>query len=193
MPSRNVLFPACLLVLMGAGTMAAPEPQQPSANKTPAIAKPSTAKETRPDLVVVSITFTNFKTSRESDGVLKGSVIPAFTYKNQGRSRTGPFQVAWEYWNGASKTWQPYLGQAFTNDLAPGQSWTEGGQPADNFIWVIGPEWPKFRVRLDWGHAVDESNETNNDLVREFKPRMIPLPTPTPSRPLNTNPIPLSR
>jgi len=191
MASRNVLFPACLFALLGADLMAAPQPQHPAASKPVAVAKTPMMQDTRPDLVVVSINFTSFTTSRDSNGVLRGGVIPAFTYKNQGRSRSGPFQVAWEYWDTASKTWQPHLGQSFTNDLAPGQSWTEGGQPADSFIWTIGTEWPKFRVRLDWGHAVNESNESNNDLVREFKPRMMPLPTPT-SRPLPQATIPLS-
>ena len=189
MISRNGLVLTSLFVLLAASLMAAPP--QPSANKPLAAATVPALMDTRPDLVVVSINFTNFTTSPNSNGSLGGSVIPAFTYKNQGRSRTGPFQIAWEYWDKAGNTWRPYLGQSFTNDLAAGQSWTEGGQPADQFLWNIGPDWPKFRVRLDGGRAVHESNETNNSMVREFRPAMMPLRTPTP-RPLNSPTVPLS-
>ena len=189
MTSRNGLFLTCPFVLLGASVMAAPP--QPPASKPLAAANVPAIKETRPDLVVVSINFTNFSTSPNSTGGLRGAVTPAFTYKNQGRSRTGPFQIAWEYWDKAANTWRPYLGQSFTNDLAAGQSWTEGGHPADQLLWDIGPDWPKFRVRLDGGHAVNESNEANNDLVREFRPMMKPLPTPTQPRSLNPNPVPL--
>jgi hypothetical protein len=192
MVSRNALVLACMFAVVGAGLTAAPQPQQPTAKKPVAVAKTPAVVDMRPDLVVVSITYSDFSTFRDAAGVLKGSVVPAFTYKNQGRTRSGPFKITWEYWDPTSNTWAPHLGQVFTNDLAPGQSWSEGGQPADGFIWVIGSYWPKFRVRLDPDNTVAEANESNNILVREFKPAIRPLPTPQPHGhlpPPNTVPV----
>ncbi len=177
MAPRNVLLATSLLTMLTAGVLAAPPPT-PAPSSHPAGTPPPIPKENRPDLLVVSIDFTKFETWRDSSGALRASIVPAFTYKNRGLTRSGPFQITWEYWDYAAQKWQAHLGQLFTNDLGPGQSWSEGGQPADAFIWTVGSVWPKFRVQLDPANAVNESNETNNTLVREFRPR-FPLPPPT--------------
>lgn len=170
MPRKTVLVAACSILLLGAGIVAAVETVQAGATRVPV--------DMRPDLVVVSIDFKEFHTYKDASGVLKGWVLPSFTYKNQGRTRSGPFQIAWEYWDKWNNAWIPFLGQFFTNNLAPGQSWTEGGQMADQCGWTIGVDPPRFRVRLDTGSAVAESDETNNNMVREFKPKIVaPVPS----------------
>jgi hypothetical protein len=171
MSSRSIICMAVSLLFLGAGIALATQNQNP----------PSSPKglkiESRPDLVVVSIEFKNYRVYPNPDGTKSGSVYPAFTYKNQGPTATGNFNVAWEYWDHASKAWIPFLGQFFTNHLGAGQSWTEGGQPVDTCTFTVGVNPPRFRVRLDTGNTVAESNENNNVFEKEFKP-MIAGPIP---------------
>jgi hypothetical protein len=170
MSSKSIVCAVVLLLLIGvnAGAQAQKPPSTPTGLKV----------ETLPDLVVVSIDFKNYKVSPNPDGTQGASVLPGFTYKNQGPTGTGPFNVTWEYWDYGTKSWGRYLGQYFTNTLAAGQSWTEGGKMVDEFIFTPGANPPRFRVQLDTGHTVAESNENNNTLEKEFKP-IIAAPIPS--------------
>jgi hypothetical protein len=51
--------------------------------------------------------------------------------------------------------------------LAAGEVRKFGGQPVDECNWAAGAERPKFRLRLDFNHVVTESNEDNNDLMKQ--------------------------
>ena len=127
-----------------------------------------------PDLLVVSIDFKDYRTHTGTNGVKRGIVIPSVTYKNQGSVSSGAFQLAWEYFDYGTNSWQFWLQSApLTNSLGAGQSFTEGGHLADEFGWNIGANWPKFRCRLDINSAVTESNETNNNLEKTFSPLTI--------------------
>lgn len=167
--SRSLACAIASLLFLGANVLA--QTQNPPSSPT------GLKIESRPDLVVVSIDYKDYKTYPNPDGTRGGSVLPSFTYKNQGKTGTGNFNLTWEYWDHASNTWIPFLGQFFTNHLAAGQSWTEGGQPVDQCTFTVGVNPPRFRVRLDTGNTVAESNENNNTMEKEFKP-MISGPIP---------------
>ena len=136
-----------------------------------------------PDLVVVSIDFKNYKTwALDANGIKRGSFLPSVTYKNQGSASSGAFQLAWEYFDYGTNSWQFWLQSApLTNSLGAGQSFTEGGHLADEFGWNIGANWPKFRCRLDINRAVTESKEDNNNLEKTFSPLTI---GPSPGTPI---------
>lgn len=162
-----------ILVLLAAGMDA--QIQKPPDSRPDLKPKPL------PDLVVVSIDFKDYKTLTGANGVKRGSIIPSVTYKNQGSASSGAFQLAWEYFNYGTNSWQFWLQSApLTNSLGAGQSFTEGGHLADEFGWNIGANWPKFRCRLDINRAVTESKEDNNETTKTFTPLTAGPSTPTP-------------
>lgn len=148
----------------------------------PPDSRPDLKPKPLPDLVVVSIDFKDYKITTGANGVKRGSFIPSVTYKNQGSATSGSFQLAWEHFNYGTNSWQYWLQSApLTNNLAAGQSFTEGGHLADEFGWNIGSVWPKFRCRLDIGPSVTESNENNNSLEKTFSPLTL---GPSPRTPI---------
>lgn len=139
---------------------AQPRPENPAIKAKPLLV---------PDLVVVSIDFKSYKTY-SSGGVLKGSMLPSVTYKNQGNAPSGSFKLAWEYFDYGTNSWKFWLQSTYlTNSLAAGASFTEGGHLSDEFTWTIGAQWPKFRCRLDVQNNVTESNENNNEMTKSFR------------------------
>jgi len=173
MTPRTFVFAVVALLLLGSSVRAAQQGQGGAASALPAAPSPGSAQVAalRPDLYVVSIDFTHFQVSTKPDGTKQGNAYAGFTVRNGGQARTGPFTMTWEFWNHGANAWQPFLGQFFTNQvLEAGQSRAIGGQPVDNIIWTIGVNTPRFRVRLDTTGAVAETNEANNELIKEFKP-----------------------
>ena len=166
--TRKIVFTAALSVLLSA--TAPTIYAQAQARQKPANFESVPKPNLRPDLVVVSIDFKNYKTFT-SNGSQKGSVLPSVTYKNQGSAPSGTFKLAWEYFDYATNSWQFWLQSTYlTNSLAAGGGYTQGGQLSDEFTWTIGAQWPKFRCRLDVQNTVTESNESNNELTKTYRP-----------------------
>lgn len=181
MKPRKVLLAAASLLLLATSGVAAPKNQAGPASGVPPTPRPGGAQVPayQPDLDVISIEFKNFKIHTRPDGTKSASFFPAFTYKNIGNARTGEFTLTWEFWDYGAGKWTWWLTPLFTNNLAPGQSWSQGGQPADEFGFAYKPPWPKFRVKLDTTGVVTESNEGNNEMIKEFNPLVAgPVPTP---------------
>jgi hypothetical protein len=173
MTPRTFVFAVVALLVLGSSVRAAQQGQGGTPSSLPAGPPAGSAQVAAllPDLFVVSIDFTHYQVSTKPDGTKQGSAYAGFTVKNGGKTRTKPFTMTWEFWNHAANAWQPFLGQFFTDQvLEAGQSRTIGGQPVDNIIWTIGVNTPRFRVRLDTTGAVAETNEANNELIKEFKP-----------------------
>jgi len=170
-----IAIPILLLAAVALSTAQQKKPDAPTGLKITSL----------PDLVVVSIDFKDYKTWTDASGVKRGSFLPSVTYKNQGSAPSGSFQLAWEYFDYGSNSWQFWLQSTpLTNSLAAGQSFTEGGHLADEFGWNIGANWPKFRCRLDIKGVkgeVAESNETNNNLEKTFSSLTI---GPSPGTPI---------
>ena len=175
---------AAAFLLSGLAAVAAPPQPQPV---NPPLTRPAPGgaqvPALRPDLVVVSLELRNPSVTPNPDGSRKVGFTPAFTYRNAGNAQSGEFRIVWEYWDAAAGQWQWWLTPFWTNDLAPGQSWSQGGQPADYLPLTIpaGAPLPKFRVRLDTLGQVTESDETNNELVRQV---LVAAPAPGPLQPV---------
>jgi hypothetical protein len=173
MASRTAVLATTALLLLGSGAIAAQQgdagaPAHPQ-SVAPRASAPAVARQ--PDLFVVSIDFTHYQLHTKPDGTKQGSAYVGFTFKNGGKAKAASFSVTWEYWDHAAQAWLPFLGQFFTDQaLEAGQSRSIGGQPVDAVIWTIGVDPPRFRARLDTTGVVAESNETNNEMIKEFKP-----------------------
>jgi hypothetical protein len=181
-PTCCVLAAAALL-LSGVAVAAPPQPQPVNPALRPPTPGEAQVLAHRPDLAVVSLELRGATVTTNPDGSRSGGFTPAFTYKNAGNARSGPFQVVWEYWDAGAGKWQWWLTPFWTNDLAPGQSWSQGGQPADYFGFYsvpAGTPLPKFRVRLDTLNQVAESDETNNEVTRQM---LTAVPAASPLQP----------
>ncbi|MCZ7652490.1 MAG: hypothetical protein M5U13_15515 [Thermoanaerobaculia bacterium] len=186
--TRFALAAAVLLLAGLAAVAAPPQPQPVNPALTPPAPGGAQVPAHRPDLVVVSLDLRNPSVTPNPDGSRRVGFTPAFTYKNAGNARSGEFRLVWEYMDPATGQWQWWLAPFWTNDLAPGQSWSQGGQPADYLPLTIpaGAPLPKFRVRLDTLGQVAESDETNNEKTRQLlvaAPAMPTLQPVTPPRP----------
>ena len=130
----------------------------------------------RPDLLVESIEFKSYKLETLPDGTRSGSFLPKYTIRNAGSAASGEFKFTWEYWDYGTGTWRFWLytpSPLTCDNLAAGVSYSQGGQMADQFGFTVpagSNAWPKFRVKLDTLNQVTESNELNNEKVREATP-----------------------
>jgi hypothetical protein len=161
-----MLAVACLVV-------AAPElfgqvktQQAPTSQTAKPISRPDGVLKAKCDLVAVSIEFVDLK-SFDSGSGKRYSCKPAYTFKNAGPQPSGTFDVIFEIQNPVTKEWYFYLTMPYQASLAAGETRRFGGQPVDECGWAAGAERPKFRLRLDFNHLVTESNEDNNELVRQ--------------------------
>jgi hypothetical protein len=145
----------------------------PSGAAKPANERPGLVTALKPDIVAVSIEFLNLRSHTGPQGEKRYSCMPRYTFKNAGGLATGTFDVVFEIQNPVTKEWYFYLTPAYQSSLAPGEIRHFGGQPVDECNWAATDERPKFRLRLDFNHAVTESNENNNDLEKQVRLMML--------------------
>ena len=161
-----VLAAVCLIVV-APGLFGQAKTQQTPTNRTAKPApRPGDVLKAKCDLVAVSIEFVDLKSFNEGSGK-RYSCKPAYTFKNEGPQPSGTFDVVFEIQDPVTKAWNFYLTMPYQTSLAAGETRRFGGQPVDECIWAAGAERPKFRLRLDFNHLVTESNEDNNELVRQ--------------------------
>lgn len=131
--------------------------------------KPSVNVSPPPDLTVTAkiIKVEKFKNSK---GIQCYGIRPYFTITNNGGSvaRNFRYEIEWNY--NPTHTWQIYTVQNNVF-LGPGNTITiDGSGPVWNLPWCADEhDWtPGWRIRVDTGNVVSESNEQNNSAVIHF-------------------------
>jgi hypothetical protein len=145
----------------------------PPVSTSKPLPKPDIQAKPRPDLVAVAIEFKDLKSHMGAQGQKRYSCLPLYTFKNSGPLGSGTFDVIFEYQDPVTKVWNFYLTMAYQATLGPGETRSFGGQPVDECGWDASAERPTFRLRLDFNHKVAESDENNNELVRQVPLVMI--------------------
>jgi hypothetical protein len=163
-----VALAAVCLILAGPGLFAQSKTQQtPESRAAKPAPRPGDVLKAKCDLVAVSIDFEDIKSHTGASGEKRYSCKPSYTYKNSGPGKSGTFDVIFEIQNPVTKEWYFYLTMAYQASLAAGEVRKFGGQPVDECTWAASEERPKFRLRLDFNHLVAESDENNNELVKQ--------------------------
>lgn len=170
MNKRHVVFAfaASCLILGGPGLFGQIKSQQtPKSELVKPVPRPGDQMKAKCDLVAVSIDFENLKSFTGASGEKKYSCLPSYTFKNEGPGNSGNFDVVFEIQDPVTKAWNFYLTMAYQASLAPDETRKFGGQPVDECAWAASAERPTFRLRLDFNHLVTESDENNNELVKQ--------------------------
>jgi len=164
-PIALALAILCVLTLGPGLTAQVTQQQTPSK-----LAKPAQRPENalaKCDLVAVSIEFLEIKSHTAADGMKRYSCIPKYTFKNSGPRPSGTFDVIFEIQNPVTKEFYFYLTWPYQTSLEAGEVRSFGGALSDECGWAATEERPTFRLRLDFNHVVTESNEDNNELVKQ--------------------------
>ncbi len=181
-----IALAAAYLVFSGPGLFGQSKTQQtPESQVAKPVPRPGDVMKAKCDLVAVSIDFEDIKSHTGASGEKRYSCKPSYTFKNAGPVNSGTFDVIFEIQNPVTKEWYFYLTMPYQASLAAGEVRKFGGQPVDECNWAAGAERPKFRLRLDFNHVITESNEDNNDLMKQVSLYQLQRVTNVPIRKIN--------